>query len=248
MSQIMDPEEKIYLETNSPIPLYYQMQRIIEQRIAKRNDATMLPTENQMMNIFGVSRSTVRKALDLLEQDGTIVRMRGKGTAVRKDSVMEEPLTYPRSYTEQVLQTGHTPVRQFVSLEVTDPDDDLKLKLKLKTNEKLIKYTRLCGHEEVFPIVYFESFIPESLGITIPDCYDDSLYKLFKEHNQEVVSGDVTIRAKLATRKTADLLKIEKGSPLLYFERISYNKTGVPVEFVTGRYVAEHYKYVIKIG
>ncbi len=246
--QIIDPNEKIYLEVNSPIPLYYQIQKIIEKKISGENHGKMLPTESQMMQIFGVSRATIRKALDLLEQSGHITRIRGKGTAIRQGTPMEEPLTYPRSFTEQMKSSGHTPVRKFVCLEKIVPDEMLRIKLKMEKNEMILKYSRLYGHEEIFPIVFFESYIPERLNIEIPHNFTGSLYELFEENDTKIVSGDAVIEARLANKKYAKLLNISIGDPVLYFERISYNRKNLPVEFVVGRYDAKNYKYIIKLG
>lgn len=244
---LFDADRKIALDRSSPVPLYYQIYRIITDYMKEPGTVgRKLPTEEAMMKVFNVSRATVRRALQSLESSGQIARMRGKGTVVTNNATMEH-LTTIRSFTDQMRLENHVPITQVVEVSTFSPDEELAKRLQIPQNEDVLRVTRLRGNELYFPLVLFISFLPLRSGLTVEDNYEGSLYELLRNKGVPVIDGDALIEAKLAEGEIAKLLKIEVGSPVLYYERLGSTFNGEPIELVQCWYEAGHYKFRINL-
>ena len=236
------------LDSNSPVPLYYQMEQIILDRITKRDAVgRMLPTEKELMQIFGVSRATVKNAYNNLVAKGMIERRRALGTRVIRQEITED-LARLTSYTEEMVQKGLVISTQVLGVECEKPSPEIAEKLSLRPSEKVISIRRLRGTSEFFPVVLLKSVVAESLGIRVDENFDGSLYSLLEdEHGIPIEWGQEEIRAAAATEYEAQQLGLRPGSAVLVMERVSYTRGNRPVEFVRGVYNPEHYKYSIRL-
>lgn len=245
---VFDFEERYHLDPNSPIPLYHQMQQIILERITKEDMLDKrLPPEGELMNIFGVSRATVKKTLDNLVRQGLLERRRGLGSKVISEP-MTEDLGRLRGYTEEMERRSLEVRSEVLAVELVDPDETVRDSLKLAEGEQALRIQRLRGATEIFPVVLHETFFPASLGITLDEDFDGSLYKMLEEkYHVPVIYADELLSAGRATPDEARYLDLEPADPVMVLERVSYSANNRPVEHVRAVYRPDRYKFSIRL-
>lgn len=244
---VFNLDRRIQLDRTSPIPLYYQTYKILSDSMKKSDSVgKKLPTEERLMKIFGVSRDTVRRALQALEQNGKILRARGKGTVVTS-TTSQEQLTSIRSFTEQMRIENHIPITKVVEVGEVKADFEFSKRLNVPEGSELLRVTRLRGNENYFPLSLFISYLTFRSNLTGDENFEGSLYELMREKGTVVVEGDAVIEGRLAKGKIARLLELEDGAPILYYERLGCNSNGEPVELVQCWYEATHYKFRIHL-
>ena len=134
---LFNSDRRIVLDRASPVPLYYQIYRIISDYMKEPGVVgRKLPTEEAMMKVFDVSRATIRRALQALESSGQIARRRGRGTIVTNNA-SQEHLTTIRSFTEQMRLENHVPITQVVDVRKVPADSELAKRLGVTEGEEL---------------------------------------------------------------------------------------------------------------
>ena len=240
--------ERIPLDADSPIPLYHQMEQIILERIRQPEMLNrMFPSEFELMSIFGVSRATIKKAMDNLVQKGLLERRRGIGTRVISQQITED-LARLKGYTEEMRSKGLQIRTKVLGVELHVPDEQIRDALCIGAQEKTICIRRLRGTDKTFPVVLLHSELPESLGIDPGDDFSGSLYQLLEQkYHVSLLYAEETIYARVATAEEAKLLGVKTASPVLIMERVSYTHNNQPVEFVRGIYRHDRYKFSIRL-
>ncbi len=245
---ILLPDERFHLDAGSPVPLYHQMEQILERRITK-DDAVgkMLPPEKELIKVFDVSRATIKKALDNLAAKGLIERKRGLGTKVVSQEITED-LARLKSYTEE-MHSRHLSIRTTVlDVAVHVPDEQARKRLGLGEGERCLCIRRLRGTGEVFPIVLLRSEIPERFGLSPNEDFSGSLYKLIEQKYEIPVEwADEEISASRANEDEAGHLDMSPGDTVLVMERKTFTRGNEPLEFVRGVYRPEHYKFSVRL-
>ena len=245
---LFKPTERFRLDADSPVPLYHQMERIIVDRIEKEQAVGwMLPREMDLIDIFGVSRATVKKTTEILAGKGLIERKRAVGTRVIGLSVTED-LGRLTSFTEQMEQRGLKVSTQVLVTEQHVPSALVRARLKLKEGEKTLCIRRLRGTSEVFPFVLLQSEIPARFGVRESEDFNGSLYNLLETSYRIAIRwAEEEICAGKASAREAELLGVEPGSTVLIMERVTYTTGDVPLEFVRAVYRPEHYTFSVKL-
>jgi GntR family transcriptional regulator len=237
--------EALHLEVASSVPLWQQLELLIHDRIRSRCPiGTLLPGEMELVERFGVSRATVRKAYDSLINRGVIERRRALGTRVIGTPLTED-LGRMKSFTEEMRLKGRQAVSRVVSVKSHRPPPVLAARMELKRGEKTLQIVRLRGHDQCFPLVLLTSEIPARIGLSPDDDFSQSLYVLLEERTGTVIShGMESIRAGRATVEEAGLLGIETGETVLIIERLTYRRGDPrPFEFVRGVYRYDQYTF-----
>jgi GntR family transcriptional regulator len=242
------PTERFFLNPESPLPLYHQMEKIILDRIAKENVVgRMLPREIDLAKIFGVSRTTVKKVADSLMAKGMIQRRRSVGTQIVRLGVVED-LGRLTSYTEQMASRGLQVSTDVLETGRHIPEPDVRNKLQIGPEATTTYIRRLRGTSEVFPVVLLQSEIPAEFGVNESADFHGSLYQLLeREYRIAIEWANEEISAAKASVEEASRLQIPVGDPVLIMERLSYTRGNQPVEFVRAVYRPEHYTFSIRL-
>ena len=209
------------------------------------------PTDKDLTELFGVSRITVHQAVKDLVRFGYLLRIQGKGTFVSRPKLeRDEPRL--NSFSEDMRAMGYRPGAKLLAHQVTTPDDLVREKLGLKVDEQTLYLERLMLADDE-PIAVLYTHLPKRLCLNFdewftPEALDDaSLYMLLESKcGYQLVEADESIEAIAADEKEAALLGVEVGSPLLWFERVTYLESGTQIEFSQFMYRAERYKLVIR--
>ncbi len=219
----------------SKVPLYYQLYTILHDQIMdgvwKPDD--MLPTEKELLEKYGLSRITVRQALDLLVNDGLVFRRRGQGTFVSKPA-FEQNLNKIISFWEDMHQRGLKPGTKVLSNEIVLASEDAAEKLEVEPGEELASLVRLrLADGEPLSVEHSLLVHRYCPGILNQDYANRSLRRMLAdEFNIHITSARQVIRAVPATQYMAKLLDIDPSAPLLHFDRVSFSDDGTSIEYL----------------
>jgi GntR family transcriptional regulator len=222
---------------SSSIPQYIQIQNKIKQLIqaGRLRLGGKLPSENVLASQFGVSRMTVRHALEKLVHENIIEKRRGLGNYVTdKSDVITAELSFPPSLTTLLNEAGFPSSSMILSCYLTTniPSRGKEL-LKLVPDEQVAFLERLRFGADI-PLAINQSWLPDKLvnGITEIELIEGSLMKtLIETYHILPTKGIEWVEPTVASTKEAEFLKIRPGAPLLLMTMISFMEEGTPVEF-----------------
>ena len=207
-----------------------------------------IPSERQLSAELGVSRLTVRAALDDLVRDGMLVRRHGSGTFVSEPKIAQE-LTMT-SFTEDMQRRGMVPASRTLDLRVTPAGAHLGRLLHVSPSEPVVIISRLrLADRETMAIETLhvrESLVP---GLSPADLEHQSFYELLQgRYGIEIVGGLQTIEPTVTNEEESDALGVPLHSPAFLFERTTRAANGEIVEFVRSIYRGDRYKLVTELN
>jgi len=206
-----------------------------------------IPSERQLSSDLGVSRLTVRAALDELAREGYVVRRRGSGTYVQHPKVSQD-LTMT-SFSEDMRRRGLEPGSRTLSLTTTLAGARLGRFLQVSPSEPILVAKRLrLADGEAMAIETLH--IPEALapGLT-PQSLDGSLYELLQDRYGIVIaSGTQVIEPTVTNEEESAALGVPLHSPAFLFERTSRDLHDRTIEFVRSVYRGDRYRIVTELS
>ena len=231
----------------SKIPRYLRVYNTLKKQIEDYKFAAgdRLPPEPELEKQYNVSRTTVRKAVELLANQGYVHIQQGRGTKVL-DYKTTQNLQYVTSFSETLREQGFEVAQQVLAVEIIKPPSSISEMLSLSEPEETLRLSRLTLANDV-PIAKMTNFLlPDMVpGLEESVRQMDSLYQLLEQkYNIFIDAATDFISAATADSEAASLLKIKKGAPLLIVRRISYRE-GEPIEFAELHVIAERYEYSV---
>jgi DNA-binding GntR family transcriptional regulator len=231
----------IRVDRSSPVPLYFQVAQHLEQMIESGElpMGTRLENEIDLADQLGLSRPTMRRAIEYLVGRGLLLRKRGIGTQVVQAKVTREvELT---SLYDDLAKTGRDPSTTVVSFGTEPAPDALAAELGLAAGTPVYVFERLrfAGAE---PLALMRNHVPEHLmRLSAADLEGQGLYNLFRANGISMRIAKQSIGARAATAAEARALGERKGAPLLTMERSAYDEQGRAVEHGRHLYRASRY-------
>ena len=219
------------LENGSAQPLYIQLKNQLLESIATGIYAKgqKIPTENELVQQFSVSRITVRKALKELEQEGLLIRYQGKGTFVA-DHALRRDISRNSSFTEICRSTGLVPGARTIKSVLEDATASDIEELGVEPGSKIVVLERIRYANEV-PVAIEFSRLPERFSFLIQeDLNDASLIQVLAEkYNVHFTgTGIKTLKLVYATYEQAKYLSLSKNYPLISISCVSCEANGQP--------------------
>ena len=171
------------IDKKSEIPLYQQLahsiKKAVDEQKLKENDK--IPAENEFCKIYDLSRTTVRQALDILEKDGYIYKLKGKGSYVSTPKIYQNRSSFSKFY-DDIRSLGKIPVSKIISLKVKVANAYVKEKMQLEENDLIcqIKWVRYGNNE---PLIYETINLNYKLvdGIETKELTEKKLYDILTE-------------------------------------------------------------------
>jgi GntR family transcriptional regulator len=241
----MTIESQVALDAQAPTPLYLQLEGVLKREIERGRwkPGEALPPEREMASLLGVSRITLRRALDLLEQQHILVRRQGSGTFLSKR--IEQPLSNLTSFSEEMRARGLEPGSKLVYQDQGPADPQELFTLALSPGSQVVRIVRVrtAGAE---PMAIERATVP---AWALPNKLwpKGSLYATLEQAGLKPARALQRLRAVLAEPADAELLGVEVGSALLYTERIAYLEDGRPVEVTRSHYRGDLYEFVAEL-
>ena len=237
----------------SPVPLVPRITKQSQARdsvldlIERVGVGQAIPSERQLSVDLGVSRLTVRAALDELVREGYLERRRGSGTFVREPKIAQE-LTMT-SFSEDMRQRGMRPASRTLSLTTTMAGARLGRCMMVSPSERIVVAQRLrLADGETMAIE--ELHVPESLvpDLTAGDLEESSFYELLeRRYGISIADGVQTIEPTVTNEEESAALGVPLHSPAFLFERTTKSSTGQIVEFVRSVYRGDRYRLVTEL-
>lgn len=230
--------------------IYNQLLEQIKQGVLKEGDA--IPKEIDLSVQFGVSRPTVRQALNMLVNDGYLKRVRGKGSYVTRPKVLQQYTQFIESYNYEMEKKGLIPATKVLEISLTYPSHPVQKQLAISPEDKIVKLQRLRSVSEngnLKPIILTTVYFPFQL---LPDAFQfdfekRSFYDVLGEHGIQVKRGTRLLEIKPLYGEKAALFDLPDGSPCHYISSVGYDETGRPIEYSENYYPADRNKFIIEI-
>jgi len=239
-----------HVQRSIDAPLYAQIQRHIQISIATNNlkPGDSVPGEIELSEVYGVSRVTVRNALQELVAEGLLYRIQGKGTFVSQPVIQRaEPLV--TSFFYEMIESSRKPFAEVTS-EVCKPDAEIQRILKLDPDE-LVIVTRRLRYVDDEPIVYQVNITRESVcpGLLSEDLTNQSFqYTIEIKYGIPIIEVDESLTSVAPDEEMARLLNIPSGVPLLVDTRILYGVDGMIIGMSKAHFRGDRYTYKITRG
>ena len=203
-----------------------------------------IPAERQLATDFGISRLTLRAALDDLVRDGYLDRRHGSGTYVTEPKIAQ-PLTLT-SFSDDMRRRGMTPGSRTLELTSTLAGARLAHRLGVSPEARLFRVKRLRLADSM-PMAMEILHVPEALvpGLTRADFEGRSFYELLRErYGITVASGTQSIEPTVTNEEESEVLGVPLHTPAFLFERTTVSESGRIVEFVRSIYRGDRYRLV----
>lgn len=230
------------------VPLYHQLYSVLKNAIL---DGTIpygaqMPTEQQLVATFDVSRITAKRAMDELAAEKLVARFRGKGSHVtyhHKPEPLRTPLVGILEGPVEIAKHGSV---RAVTTESAVPPAGIRKILGLDDNDVVHKVIRVCSNEDAEPYVYYRSWtVGVTKGFTKKQLENNMRLDLLRKNGIHLVKVEQVISAENATAPIAEELGVEAGSALLSIRRIGYIESGEVVDVLDGLYNPQRFQYTM---
>ena len=226
-------------------PLYIQLKNFLLKDIKENfKPGEIIPAEPQLEKLYNVSRITVRKAIEELEREKIVKKMQGKGTFVLEQKILYDANKIG-SLTQRLSKQNHKLETSSIEFQIIEEEHYVK---DLLVCEKLlcIKRIRLLNN---VPFASMRNYLDFSKVPNIEEKFNiESLYTFLKsEYGIEFIHADETVEAYAPSKEEAMKLNIKDSTPLLYLQRLSFDKKNNPIEYSDIRIRADMYKHKISL-
>lgn len=226
------PEASI--DRSSPVPFYFQLAELLEREIVsgRWESGARVPSEHELGDRYGLSRTTIRQALARLEQEGLVSREKGRGTFV-SDS-------HPRSWMiqstegffgDELLRAGRSVASRILKLERRGLPRWASDALDLPSGAEGVMIERVRSVDGLVAL-YVVNCLPAFAAEAVEGLEaDESLYRRLHERGGIVIAGGRrSLEAVGAGAKLAELLELDRGASLAYIESSTWDETGRPID------------------
>ncbi|WP_336749624.1 GntR family transcriptional regulator [Pantoea vagans] len=201
-----------------------------------------LPSEKNLSVEFGVSRMTIRKAVDLLIEHGLVARKHGSGTYIIKKDVHEE-ITSLNGFSEVMRKQGKTVISSIISFFIMPAPPAIAYQLRIKSGENIF-FSRRLRFVDSKPLMVEDSYMPTRLfrNLSISHLEDSKFTFLENECQMKISGNSEVITPILADDTLSGLLKISAMTPILQIASLTYNNRGEYIDYSIVYRNASEYK------
>lgn len=241
------PLPPLAVDRTSPVPLYFQLAQQLEAAVENGtlSPGTLLGNEIDLATRLGLSRPTVRQAIQTLVDKGLLVRRRGVGTQVVHSRV-RRPMELSSLY-DDLATAGQRPATRVLVNRLEPAAGPVAAALGVPEGTEVHYLERLrSAHGE--PMAYLRNHLPT--GIVTPDTErleTTGLYRVLRSAALTLHSARQSVGARAATVQEAALLDEPAGAPLLTMERVTYDDSGRAVEYGSHLYRAARYSFEFQL-
>ncbi len=228
------------------IPRYYQLKEILEKRIqsGEFQPGERFPTDEELCQGYGLSRGTVRRAVEMLIRAGLLRREQGRGTFV--NSLQQSHVFFRLgSFDEEMRARGWKPSASLLSRRVFPATAEIAKRLQIPAGEKTIEIIRLRLADGK-PIAYETRYLAHK---TCPQLMEEDLETqsihslLIDKYNIPLIRACYTIEARVLSQQEAGYLQVEPGSAGFAVERVTYSVNDNPVTWYRILYRGDVYRF-----
>jgi len=232
------------------IPLYHQLEAILRKRILSGEvGSENFFTEQQLCNEFGVSRITVRQALDILEGENLVKRQQGRGTfAVMKRTTNTSFNVY--GYVEDLLSIAKNTRLKLTTKSLVEADPQIAEDMGINRGDEVYLFEGIRYLLDQDYNAYFQSYVPKDIGEKIPlkDLGEPVFFMEIERTSSETAKRATQITsATVATQKIASIMDVEIGHPLLVVKRIYTTRRDKVLEVAISYFPGDKHHFKINL-
>lgn len=239
------------LNHDSPVPLYAQIRELLRERIvsgAFRSEG-LLPSENEMVKSFGVSRITVRQALNDLQKEGLLFKIHGKGTFVTRAKAVQS-LMRVEGFGEAMSGAGHETFSRVLGHRVMRAGASMAARLRLAEGAEVMEIRRQRFLDRN-PISLDVTYVPVDIGkrLVKEDLVRRDVFQILdNDYGYPLECAELKIDAMSADASLAQILAIEEGAAVMRIERLTYTTHERPIDFEYLYYRGDSFQYHVRVG
>jgi len=239
------------IDFESHLPYYIQLIDILREKVQLGvwSAGDQIPGEQELCELYGVSRTVVRQSLRELELAGVISRRKGKGTFIAPPKISEGLVQKLTGFYQDMLERGLKPTTKVLHQNVVPATEKVARFLTIAPGDKVVDLLRLRSVDDE-PIQLVTSYIPLEIcpALAAVDLTNRSLYEFMEtECGVFIAKGIRYVEAVLANETEAALLGIERGAPLLLLDSISYSETGQVVEYYHALHRGDRSRFEVEL-
>ena len=236
------------IDHDSSLPLYQQLQRALREAIEKGlfGPEDALPSERQLAAELGISRITVRKAIEGLAEDGILERRQGSGNFVGTPMRVDKNFAKLTSFSEDMRARGSTPHSEWLKRAEGTVTPEEAMKLALSPGTLVYRFHRLRFADEAPMSIEYATVVASALPSL--DVVKDSLYDALERAGNRPVRALQRLSALLLNEEQARLLDAQERDAGLMVERLGYLRDGRAVELSHSIYRGDTYDFVAELN
>ncbi|HSR19664.1 MAG TPA: GntR family transcriptional regulator [Anaerolineales bacterium] len=236
---------------DSHLPYYIQLIDILRDKVQTGtwSPGDQIPGEQELCEMYSVSRTVVRQALRELELEGMITRRKGKGTFISPPKISEGLVQKLTGFYQDMVERGLRTTTRVLHHSVVPATEKIARFLRISPGDKVIDLLRLRSINDE-PIQLVTSYIPLSVcpELAEVDLTNRSLYEFMQaECGVFIAKGRRTVEAVLANETEAALLGVERGAPLLMLDSISFSESGQVVEYYHALHRGDRSRFEVEL-
>ena len=235
------------LDRSGPIPLYFQIAQKIEKAVLDGTLPAGSRVENEVSlgDRLGLSRPTIRRAIQDLVDKGLLVRRRGIGTQVVHGQVTRGvELT---SLYEDLTRSGKKPSTTMLTYKIMSADQKIAEQLGVEVDSQVLYLQRVRSADKV-PVSIMENWLPADFtDITQEELNEHGLYQILRGRGVTIRVAKQKIGARKSTILESEILKLDKNSALLTMDRTAYDNSGRAIEFGHHCYRPDLYSFEVTL-
>jgi GntR family transcriptional regulator len=233
------------------LPLYAQVEDVLVARISSGAlpVGMQLPSEEELIREFEVSRTTIRTTIQNLVRQGLVEIRRGRGTFVASPRIVQD-LTELTGFVEDMKVLGRIPTARVLSREVIPAEPPVAEKLAVPAGTMVVQIRRVRLSDGV-PLSFDETYLPEEIGrrVMTDDLAKEPIFTLLEErYDTPLVEAEYVLEAATAESAVAVALAIPVGSPIFLIERTSYTSGHRAVDYEKLHYRGDYVRFKTRLA
>lgn len=239
------------LDKSVPVPLYFQLEKLILDDI-ESGDYTVdspIPTEMELSEMFDISRTTVRQAISDLVRAGRLYRIKSKGTFVSRPKVGRSFFSSIQSFNDEVTEAGMVPSTQVLKMDVVTVPREITVVMGLPDGTQGIYLYRKRSANGA-PVVRVETYLPyDKCGFVLEHDFNrESLYEVLSEREDTRITHITRCcEARVANAEDVKILEMKRGRPIHFFTSQGFNRDGDLLEYSIARYRGDYSRFRVEI-
>jgi len=239
------------VDPNSQLPLYAQVQAVLASSITDGSLALgdQLPSEDTLIERFGVSRTTIRKTIQTLVDRGLLEIRRGRGTFVASPKITQE-LTHLTGFVEDMEAAGRNPTARVLGTSIVAASETVARRLALGRGALVVRIDRVRLADGV-PVSLDETYLPRDIGEQVlqRDLEREPIFSVLEQTlDIPLVEAEYRLEAVSAEPAVAQSLGIDAGSPIFLIERTAYGAGHRPVDYEKLHYRGDQIRFVTRLA
>lgn len=247
------------IDRSSPVPYYYQLQEILKEEIeaGRWQPGDLLPSEADLEGAFGISRTVIRRALDVLEGDGQVMRVKGKGTVVAPPKFRYEAVAVAQRWLApdaeaaaalwRVIHIGSVPAGGLISrlLEVAASDHVWELVFVSAVLDKPVSLSQMYLRKDAS--AGLEQLSREGTQPALAAHGPDALRQLGDRYGIRVAESRITVESTSANQFESDTLDVPEGTPVFLLSLLAVGPDSRAIAFSRTVVRSDHFRFSVQI-